>query len=277
MSPSASTTATVPLIELDQAHVIRGQVRVLHGLSLAIAQGQHTALLGPNGCGKSSFIKLITRELYPLARADGQPPVQVLGQSRWQVDRLRNQLGIVSGDLEHSLADQHGLNALDAVISGFFASHVVPGHQKISPDMRQRALAALAQVGAQALAERPYAELSAGQQRRVLIARALVNQPQALLLDEPSTGLDVVARQQLLDALSQLARQGITLVLVTHHIEEVIPEIERVLLMRGGHIVADGPRAQVLQDGPLSTAFDAPLHLYQHAGRLQVQVLPLSA
>ena len=121
MSPSASTTATVPLIELDQAHVIRGQVRVLHGLSLAIAQGQHTALLGPNGCGKSSFIKLITRELYPLARADGQPPVQVLGQSRWQVDRLRNQLGIVSGDLEHSLADQHGLNALDAVISGFFA------------------------------------------------------------------------------------------------------------------------------------------------------------
>ncbi len=103
MSPSASTTATVPLIELDQAHVIRGQVRVLHGLSLAIAQGQHTALLGPNGCGKSSFIKLITRELYPLARADGQPPVQVLGQSRWQVDRLRNQLGIVSGDLEHSL------------------------------------------------------------------------------------------------------------------------------------------------------------------------------
>ena len=277
MSPSASTTATVPLIELDQAHVIRGQVRVLHGLSLAIAQGQHTALLGPNGCGKSSFIKLITRELYPLARADGQPPVQVLGQSRWQVDRLRNQLGIVSGDLEHSLADQHGLNALDAVISGFFASHVVPGHQKISPDMRQRALAALDQVGAQALAERPYAELSAGQQRRVLIARALVNQPQALLLDEPSTGLDVVARQQLLDALSQLARQGITLVLVTHHIEEVIPEIERVLLMRGGHIVADGPRAQVLQDGPLSAAFEAPLHLYQHAGRLQVQVQPLSA
>ena len=163
------------------------------------------------------------------------------------------------------------------MISGFFASHVVPGHQKISPDMRQRALAALAQVGAQALAERPYAELSAGQQRRVLIARALVNQPQALLLDEPSTGLDVVARQQLLDALSQLARQGITLILVTHHIEEVIPEIERVLLMRGGHIVADGPRAQVLQDGPLSAAFEAPLHLYQHAGRLQVQVLPLSA
>ena len=277
MLPSLATPAGVPLIQLDQAHVIRGQVRVLHGLSLAIAQGQHTALLGPNGCGKSSFIKLITRELYPLARGDGQPAVQVLGQSRWQVDRLRSQLGIVSGDLEGSLADQHGLDALAAVISGFFASHVVPAHKLVSEQMRQQALAALAQVGAQALADRPYAQLSAGQRRRVLIARALVNQPTALLLDEPSAGLDVVARQQLLDALSRLARQGITLLLVTHHIEEVIPEIERVLLMRDGHILADGPRDVVLRDGPLSAAFDAPLHIHQHDGQLQVRVLPATA
>ena len=279
MSPTLLPGQAAPLIQLDQAHVIRGQVRVLHGLSLAIAQGQHTALLGPNGCGKSSFIKLITRELYPLARGDGLPAVQVLGQSRWQVDRLRSQLGIVSGDLEDALADQHGLDALAAVVSGFFASHVIPNHKQVSEEMRAQALAALAKVGAQALAERPYAQLSAGQRRRVLIARALVNKPQALLLDEPSSGLDVVARQHLLDALSALARQGITLLLVTHHIEEVIPEIERVLLMRDGHILADGPRQTVLQDGPLSAAFDAPLQLVQHDGQLQVRVrvLPLSA
>ncbi|MGN0862496.1 MAG: ABC transporter ATP-binding protein [Stenotrophomonas koreensis] len=268
MSPSASTTATVPLIELDQAHVIRGQVRVLHGLSLAIAQGQHTALLGPNGCGKSSFIKLITRELYPLARGDGLPAVQVLGQSRWQVDRLRSQLGIVSGDLEDALADQHGLDALAAVVSGFFASHVIPGHKQVSQDMRDQALAALAQVGAQALAERPYAQLSAGQRRRALIARALVNKPQALLLDEPSSGLDVVARQHLLDALSQLARQGITLLLVTHHIEEVIPEIERVVLMKGGRIFADGHRADLLRPGPLSEVFGGRIEVREEHGRL---------
>jgi iron complex transport system ATP-binding protein len=272
--PTTAPASLPPLIQLDQAHVVRGQVRVLHGLSLAIAQGQHTALLGPNGCGKSSFIKLITRELYPLARADGVVPVQVLGQSRWQVDRLRSQLGIVSGDLEDALVDQHGLDALGAVISGFFASHVVPGHKEITDNMRDQAMAALAQVGASALADRPYAQLSAGQQRRVLIARALVNRPQALLLDEPSTGLDVVARQQLLDALSALARQGITLLLVTHHIEEVIPEIDRVLLMREGRILADGPRGQVLCDGPLSAAFDAPLRIQQHGSQLQVQVLP---
>ena len=265
------------LIQLDQATVIRGQVRVLHNLSLCIEQGQHTALLGPNGCGKSTFIKLITREIYPLHRADGVPAVQILGKSRWQVDRLRDQLGIVSGDLELSLASQHGLDALSAVLSGFFASHVLPPHREISDDMRQRALHALSMVGMAAHADRAYAELSAGQQRRVLIARALVNAPRALLLDEPTTGLDVVARQQLLDALSRLARQGITLLLVTHHIEEVVPEIERVLLMRDGRFIADGPRSELLRDDALSAAFDAPLQVVEENGRLQVRVLPVTA
>lgn len=265
------------LIQFDQASVIRGQVRVLHHLTLTIAQGQHTVLLGPNGCGKSTFIKLITRELYPLQRLDGVPPVQVLGRSRWQVDRLRDHLGIVSGDLEHSLANQPGLDVASAVISGFFASHVVPAHRDISGAMRDQATAALERVGMAAHADRRYAELSAGQQRRVLIARALVNAPRALLLDEPTTGLDVVARQQLLDTLSTLARQGITLLLVTHHIEEVVPEIERVLLMREGRIIADGLRHDLLRDGPLSTAFDAPLQVIDQYGQLQVRVLPQPA
>ncbi|RBG49145.1 ABC transporter ATP-binding protein, partial [Xanthomonas oryzae pv. oryzae] len=228
----AAAANPAPLIELDQASVVRGQVRVLHALRLRIALGQHTAILGPNGCGKSSFIKLITRELYPLARADGQPAVKVLGQTRWQVDRLRSQLGIVTGDLSVNLADMPGLDVESAVLSGFFASYVVPPHREISDDMRARARQALALARALPLLDRQFAELSAGQTRRVLIARALVNRPQALLLDEPSTGLDLVARQHLLDTMRHLAQQGITLVLVTHHIEEIVPEIARVILLR---------------------------------------------
>ena len=261
MSPSASTTATVPLIELDQAHVIRGQVRVLHGLSLAIAQGQHTALLGPNGCGKSSFIKLITRELYPLARTDGPAPVQVLGQTRWQVDRLRAQLGIVTGDLSGNLADMPGLGVEEAVISGFFASYVVPAHRDVTDAMRQRARHALELARALPLLGRSYAELSAGETRRVLIARALVNQPRALLLDEPSTGLDLISRQHLIDSMRHLAQQGITLVLVTHHLEEIIPEIDRVILLRAGSVLADGARADVLTSELLSQAYGGPLRV----------------
>ena len=258
----------VPLIELDRACVIRGQVRVLHDLSLRIEQGQHTALLGPNGCGKSSFIKLITRELYPLAHGDGTVAVRVLGQNRWQVDRLRSQLGIVTGDLSSNLSDMPGLTVEEAVLTGFFASFVVPAFREVTPEMRERARETLAMTGALPLLQRGYAELSAGETRRVLIARALVNRPQALLLDEPSTGLDLIAREQLIATMRGLARQGITLVLVTHHIEEIIPEIERVVMLRGGKILADGSRAELLRDGPLSELFGGPIRVVEQAGRL---------
>ncbi|MCS4279981.1 ABC transporter ATP-binding protein [Stenotrophomonas rhizophila] len=260
--------SSVPLIELDRACVIRGQVRVLHDLSLRIEQGQHTALLGPNGCGKSSFIKLITRELYPLAHGDGTVAVRVLGQNRWQVDRLRSQLGIVTGDLSSNLSDMPGLTVEEAVLTGFFASFVVPAFREVSPEMRERARETLAMTGALPLLQRGYAELSAGETRRVLIARALVNRPQALLLDEPSTGLDLIAREQLIATMRELARQGITLVLVTHHIEEIIPEIERVVMLRGGKILADGPRAELLRDAPLSELFGGPIRVVDQAGRL---------
>lgn len=267
-TPPSAALAAAPLIELDRACVIRGQVRVLHDLSLRISQGQHTALLGPNGCGKSSFIKLITRELYPLAHADGTVAVRVLGQNRWQVDRLRSQLGIVTGDLSSNLSDMPGLTVEEAVLSGFFASFVVPAFREVTDDMRARVRETLALTGALPLLQRGYAELSAGETRRVLIARALVNRPQALLLDEPSTGLDLVARQHLIATMRTLAAQGITLVLVTHHIEEVIPEIERVVLLRGGRIAADGTRGELLRDGPLSEVFGGPIQVVEHDGRL---------
>lgn len=267
-SPAGAGDVLPPLIELDHASVMRGQVKVLHALSLRIAQGQHTALLGPNGCGKSTFIKLITRELYPLAQADGRVAVKVLGQNRWQVDRLRSQLGIVTGDLSSNLSDMPGLTVEQAVLSGFFASYVVPAFREVTADMRERVGQTLALTGALGLRERAYAELSAGETRRVLIARALVNRPQALLLDEPSTGLDLVARQQLIATMRTLAQQGITLVLVTHHIEEVIPEIERVVLLRDGRVLADGPRDALLRDEPLSAVFGGAIHVVEHDGRL---------
>lgn len=269
--PQAITSA-VPLIELDRASVTRGQVRVLHELSLRIAMGQHTAILGPNGCGKSSFIKLITRELYPLARAGGDAPVKVLGQTRWQVDRLRSQLGIVTGDLSGNLADMPGLSVESAVLSGFFASYVVPPHREVTDAMRERAREALALARALPFVDRPYAELSAGETRRVLIARALVNRPQALLLDEPSTGLDVIARQHLVDTMRDLAREGITLVLVTHHIEEIIAEIDRVVLLRAGRIFADGTRESMLRDDTLSAVFDGPVRVQRDGDRYSALV-----
>jgi iron complex transport system ATP-binding protein len=256
----APDSVSAPLIELDRATVVRGDAAVLHALSLRIVAGQHTVLLGPNGCGKSSFIKLINRELYPLAR-EGESPVKVMGQDRWNVNELRTRLGVVTGDLTRDLLDMPDLIVSEAVLTGFFASLMLPPDSQVTDDMRERMNQALVQVHASALATRRVAELSTGEMRRVLIARALVHQPQALLLDEPTAGLDVVAQRDFLQLMRTLARAGITLVLVTHHIEEIVPEIDRVILLRAGSVYADGDRASTLTSENLSAVFGGALQV----------------
>jgi len=177
------------------------------------------------------------------------------------VNELRNRLGLVTSDLTRDLQQMPYLRAEDAVITGFFSSFVVPPHRQVDADMRAKARHALEQVRATPLADRQVAELSTGEMRRVLIARALVHEPQALLLDEPTAGLDLVARRQFLGLMRSLAQRGITLVLVTHHIEEIIPEIDRVLLLRDGAVCADGDRAGTLTEAQLSHVFGGPVQV----------------
>jgi len=248
------------LLTIHDATVVRCGRRVLDGVSLRVEEGQHTAILGPNGSGKSSLIRLIVHHDYPLAHADGTPSVRICGGERWNVFELRSHLGIVSAEMDQSLA-RRSTQGLEAVLSAFFASHGIFGHQQVTPVMRQRALAALQQVGAGHLAGRPLDQMSSGEVRRILIARALVHGPQALLLDEPTAGLDLVARHHFLEALRRLARSGKTVILVTHRLEEIIPEIEQVVLLREGRVQCAGPKAAMLTEANLSALFGAPLRV----------------
>lgn len=268
--PATDTPPVPPLFELDRATVVRGASRVLRNLSLSIPLGQHTAILGPNGCGKSTFIKLINRELYPLAR-EGDAPVKVFGLRRWNVAELRTRLGVVTSDLTRDLQEMPHLRVEDAVITGFFSSFVIPPHRQVDAQMRAQAQQALAQVNAMALADRQVAELSTGEMRRVLIARALVHAPEALLLDEPTAGLDLVAQRHFLQLLNELATQGITLVLVTHHLEEIVPAFQRVILLSGGDVVADGAPAEVLTSERLSAAYGGPLQVQRVGDRFVLE------
>jgi len=269
---SQTDSANPPLLELHDAHLLRDGNAVLHGLTLRIEAGQHTAIVGPNGSGKSSLVRMLHRDDYPLARDGGTPPMRLLGRTRWDVFELRRQLGIVSGDLQQRLIDENLVDGLDAVVSGFFASHVLAFHHAVTQHMRDAAMAALDRLGAAHLAQRRFATLSTGEARRVLIARALVHAPGALLLDEPTAGLDFLAQRTLLDDLRRLARAGTTLILVTHHLEEILPEIDHVILLRAGRVFAQGRKADVLTSAQLSAQYQTPIRIVAHEGYYRAEL-----
>jgi iron complex transport system ATP-binding protein len=264
---------SVPILELCDLSSMRGGIRVLHNLSLRVLPGQHTAILGPNGSGKSSLMRLLMLEDRPLP--NDVPPLQLFGSASWDLMELRRRLGIVTGDLDANfgMSTSRGrVRGLDVALSGLFGGQGVFSHYEITTEMRERASEALVRVKASHLATKPLNEMSTGERRRVLIARALITCPDALLLDEPTTGLDIVARQRFMETVRELARDGTTTILVTHHVEEVVPEIDRVVLLRAGRITFDGPAAEALTPRRLEFVFGAPVEVTSNAGYFHVRL-----
>jgi iron complex transport system ATP-binding protein len=251
------TNATPPLLELKNICVMRGQTPALDDFSLRIGADEHVAILGPNGCGKSTLIKTITRECYPVARENSA--ITILGEETWDVFSLRARLGIVSNDLMASVTGE--ANGRDVVLSGFFSSISIFSNHNVEARRRQLAEAALQQLGISHLAERVVREMSSGEARRVLIARALVHNPRALLFDEPCNSLDLAAQHTVRQAMRTLANSGIGVILVTHELADIVPEIQRVVLMSRGRIVADGPKEEMLQVERLSKLFGVKVDL----------------
>ena len=261
--PQFSHTST-PLLDINEASVLRGEQLILDRLNLRLETGQHTAVLGPNGSGKSTLIRLIARQIYPLARRDGAPVIRVFGRDRWDVSELRSLIGIVSPALQLDYTSDASLEVFDTVVSGFFSARGLWLNHEVTTPMRERAHDALERMEASHLIGREMASLSTGEARRVLIARALVHRPRALLLDEPCAGLDPASRRRFLESLRHLAQQGTTLVLVTHHVEEILPEIQHVVLLREGRVLQEGSKNDVLTDAALTSAFGMPTRVKQH-------------
>jgi iron complex transport system ATP-binding protein len=261
------TRSSTPLLDLRNVRVMRGEATrggkiALDDFTLRVHADEHVAVLGPNGCGKSTLIKTIIRECYPMVREGSS--MTILGQKSWNVFELRSLLGIVSNDLMSSCTGE--ASGLDVVLSGFFSStRIFPNHT-IDPTYRELAEAALDQLGVSHLAERAAQEMSSGEAKRVLIARALVHKPRAVLFDEPCNSLDVLAQHGLRETMRSLANSGIGIILVTHELLDVVPEIERVVLMSNGRIVADGRKEEVLRAENLSKLFGLKVKLGRREG-----------
>jgi iron complex transport system ATP-binding protein len=261
-NPLAQSPSQLPLLALHHVTVMRGEIAALQDLTLRVEAGEHVCILGPNGCGKSTLIKTITCECYPLAKEGSS--ITILGRERWNVFELRSLLGIVSPDLLASCTSD--ATGRDVVLSGFFSSTRIFPHHTPNPELLEKTDAALARLGIAHLAGRPVAQMSSGEAKRTLIARALVHEPQTLLFDEPSNALDIGAQLQLRDTMRALANGGLGVLLVTHHVSEIIPEIERVVLLRAGRIVADGPKQDMLTSARLSALFGAEIQLAHRDG-----------
>lgn len=252
------------LIEIRNATIWRGKTRVFSNLNLTIEQHERVAILGPNGSGKTTLLKTINRELYPVQEAGSS--VRILGLENWNVWQLRRHIGVVSHDLQQRYTPD--TSAIEVVVSGFFASIGVHGTlaQRVTAEQIEAAEATMRELGLESLKDTRLAKMSTGQQRRCLLARALVHHPDTLILDEPTAGLDITASFDYLERLQKLARDGRNIVIVTHHLNEIPPEVDRVVLLQNGRVVADGPKRSVLTDQLLSKVYETRVRVAEIDG-----------
>ncbi len=264
MAPSDTTPTrnNIPLLEFKNITVMKDKMKILDSVSLRLEEGENIAILGPNGAGKSSFIKTINREYYPLLQEEGVV-FRVRGRETWDVFDLRSTFGIVSNDLVYACSRE--MTAREVVLSGFFSSIGLFRHH-VTREMERKTGEILDFLEIAHLKEREMTEMSSGEARRVVIGRALVHDPKTLVLDEPTNSLDLHALHTFRATCRKISRAGTGIILVTHNLHDIIPEITRVILMKGGHFCMDGPKEDVLTDENISNLFVVPVRVRKDDG-----------
>jgi iron complex transport system ATP-binding protein len=251
-----------PLLEFGNVTVFCGTKKVLDSLSITIREGENIAILGPNGAGKSSFIKTLLREYYPAA-GDENVIFRMHGKDVWDVFELRSTIGIVSNDLQYTFT--RPLTGREVVLSGFFSS-VGLFNQNVTPAMEQKTDAILAFLEIEHLNDRPMMAMSSGESRRLLIGRALVHGPKTLVLDEPTNSLDLHALHTFRETIRKITQSGTGIILVTHNLHDIVPEISRVVLMKDGRFCGDGLKEKMLTDTRIGDLFHVPVHVREEGG-----------
>ena len=246
-----------PILELNEVTLTRGGVPLIQDVSLTGAPREHWLVFGPNGCGKSTLLKLISGYLHPGKGQVRTLPDRGLDREGWF--DLRRHIGIVSHGIAQRIDPDQ--SALEIVASG--EQGIINHWGDVPEDLARRACLHLGALGAESIRHKPWEILSQGERQKALIARALIPSPKLLVLDEPCTGLDFVARRDLLDHLQQLRASptGPATLLVTHEIGEITPDLTHALLLKAGKVHARGPLPDAFNSDTLTRLFDTPLKL----------------
>ncbi|MCL2335170.1 MAG: ATP-binding cassette domain-containing protein [Endomicrobia bacterium] len=245
-------------IEFKNVSVLRGERRILDGINLNIGTGENAAVIGPNGSGKSTFIKLITGKIYPSYTGD-DTVCRLFGQSQWNIHDLRSMLGIVTSELLYDF--NNDITGFEAVISGFFSSIGLFDNHHVTDEMKRKAAEMIEFMDVAHLSGKKMETMSSGEAKRFLIARALVNNPKALVLDEPSNSLDIASAVKLHNTMRKISSSGTKIILVTHLASDIIPEIDRFIFFKDGKIFADGHRSEIFNGKVLSKLFGMEVEL----------------
>ncbi len=245
------------MFELLHASVRRNDSLILNDVSLSIKKGEHIAIIGPNGAGKSTLLKVLTKEIHPLAKDEFS--YSFCGDKRIPLLQLREKLGIVSPSLLEACNTTY--TALEVVISGLFSSYGLDFHHIVKEEHKARALEEMKKIGITHLKDKYMNSLSSGEAEKVILARAAVHDPEALILDEVSNTLDFPTRASLRNLINQYAKDGKTILMVTHEMAEIPPECDRVIIMKNGSIIHDGAKKALLTEEVLSSVYEQTVYV----------------
>ncbi|WP_081215515.1 ATP-binding cassette domain-containing protein [Prochlorococcus marinus] len=255
-----------PWLDIKDVEAWLGPTQVFRNLSLKLKQGENTVILGPNGSGKTALVKLITRNIYPIVKRGST--LKIFGNRKIKLNQLHSRIGVVSTDLEVRTPDY--ISAKDVVLSGLYGSIGINRNRSPKEKEIKKVQDLISDLGLEDIDARSFGQISDGERRRLLIARAMVNKPEILILDEPTNGLDLKARHQLLKCIRSLCKGKTTIVLITHRVEDIVKEMQRIIFLKKGAIIRDGATNDLLQSEPLEKLYETPLEIVFANGYYQV-------
>ncbi|MDR0778020.1 MAG: ATP-binding cassette domain-containing protein [Methanomassiliicoccaceae archaeon] len=258
-------------VEFENVSLVRNSVRILDNVSLKIKDRESVAIIGPNGSGKTSLMKLMKGGAWPYYDENVRTICRLFGEDRWNIFDLRKKIGVVSMDLQSRFKDQTSVGAV--VLSGFFRTVDIYRDHEITDEMVAAAEDAAARVGISDKLTRDISKLSLGEMRRALIARALVPGPKMLLLDEPMTSLDIVAEGQFKNVLDSLIKEGTGIVMITHDLEDIPKNVQRIIMIKNGRIFKDGNKKELLTSNIMSDLFSSAVEVNEENGMYRMRAV----